>query len=230
MQIVLLAGGFATRIKSITAEIPKSLIPINGKVFLEWQFELLKSNGFTQIIICASHKSEMLREYVASRKNDELEILFSYDGEIQLGTGGAIINALPILEDSFSVMYGDSYLPIDFNSIKDSFLTSNFDSMMTIVSNIGGTETSNVRYEDGIIKLYDKSFPTPDMQYIDFGLSFYKKGIFEFYPPGLNLDLSQIQKDLSIKNSLGGYVVRERYYEVGSFEGIEEFIDYTRRF
>jgi len=230
MQIVLLAGGLATRIKSITSDIPKSLIPIHGKVFLEWQFDLLKINGFNKIVICASHKSEMLREYISGRPNDGLDILLSYDGPHQLGTGGAIVNALPILEDTFCVMYGDSYLPIDFRKIEEYFLKSNLDSLMTIVSNVGGVETSNVHFERGIIKLYDKEFPVPEMEYIDFGLNFFKKRIFQNNTPGLPLDLSQIQKELSLRNLLSGYVVQERYYEVGSFQGIDDFTEYTRRF
>ena len=101
LPIAILAGGLATRIKPLSNSIPKSLVEIYEKPFVEWQLQLLEKNNFKRVVICASHRSDMIEDFIANRPKTNLEILFSLDGDKQLGTGGALIKARKLLGKSF---------------------------------------------------------------------------------------------------------------------------------
>ena len=93
------------------------------------------------------------------------------DGPKLLGTGGALRAALPHLGDEFLVMYGDSWLDTPFAPIVEAFRASGKPALMTVFRNEGQWDTSNVWFEDGRIRLYDKRERLPQMQHIDWGLS-----------------------------------------------------------
>ena len=125
LPLAILAGGYSTRLGSLTKDLPKCLVEINGRPFVEWQLDLLVESGYSDFIFCISYKSEMIQEYLADGSRWGSRIRYSIDGETQLGTGGAIQKALPLLGDAFGVIYGDSYLPIDYSNVESEFLNSN---------------------------------------------------------------------------------------------------------
>ncbi len=228
LPIAILAGGLATRIQSISNSIPKSLIMISEKPFLEWQLQLLEKNNCERVVICASHKSDMIEDFIANRPKSNLEILFSLDGDKQLGTGGALIKARELLGKSFLAIYGDSYLPVDFNKVAEYFLESNKPALMTVVRNDFNSEPNNVIFENGYIHKYDKRNPTEDMFYTDFGLNAFNSEVFNNYPRNEYIELSSIQTILATHQELVGFEVSQRFYEVGSLEGIEVFRNYMK--
>jgi MurNAc alpha-1-phosphate uridylyltransferase len=228
LPIAILAGGFATRIKPLSNSIPKSLVEIYEKPFLEWQLQLLEKNNFKRVVICASHRSDMIEDFIANRPKTNLEILFSLDGDKQLGTGGALIKARKLLGKSFLVIYGDSYLPVDFNEVAEYFLESNKPALMTVVRNNFNSEPNNVIFKNGYIQKYDKRNPTEDMQYIDFGLNAFNSDVFNNYPSNEYIELSSIQTTLATRKELIGFQVSQRFYEVGSFDGIKIFQNYLK--
>jgi NDP-sugar pyrophosphorylase family protein len=228
LPIAILAGGLATRIKPISDSLPKSLIKINGTPFLEWQLRLLEKNECELVVICVSHKSEEIEEFIRKRKRTDLNICLSWDGEKQLGTGGALIQARSLLGNTFMVLYGDSYLPVDYSKISEYFVKSNKLALMTVMKNDLNSEQSNVIFENGYVKKYDKIFPEEGMRFIDFGLNAFKSSVFDIYPLNEPLDLSAVQSDLAARHELIGFRVDQRYYEVGSFHGIRNFESYAK--
>lgn len=223
LQTVILAGGLGTRISSVSDGLPKSLIKIKNRTFLSWQLELLQKNGVHDLILCLSHKADLIEKYLSEEKFFGMNITISRDGENQLGTGGAIINALPLLNSSFMVVYGDSYLPTSFMEISNFFEKQKRLSLMTVTKYSNGNEPKNVLVKNGIICAYSKLNPSPEMNYIDYGLNFFSKRTFENYSMHEKIDLSQIQMNLALQNQLAAFEVTERYYEVGSVQGIIEF-------
>jgi len=226
LPIAILAGGLATRIKPISDSIPKSLVEIRGKPFLEWQLQLLEKSNCERVVICVSHKSEMIEEFVRHRDKSGLDIHLSCDGAQRLGTGGALINAKNLLGPAFMVLYGDSYLPVNFGEISDFFVKSSNLSLMAVVRNTNGAEPSNVTYENGYVLRYDKKNPDSGMKFIDFGLNVFRAEAFNNFSTISPIDLSDIQSELATRHELLGYQVTQRYYEVGSFQGIEDFKNY----
>ena len=139
-----------------------------------------------------------------------------------LGTGGAIKRALPLLGDEFFVLYGDSYLPVDYAPIADFFRRSGKLGCMTVYRNEGKYDTSNVFFAGGEIKVYDKKAKLPEMRHIDYGLSLFKASGVCFEPAGQPFDLAEVMGKLVREKQLAGYEVRERFYEIGSPSGLAE--------
>jgi MurNAc alpha-1-phosphate uridylyltransferase len=221
-KLVLLAGGKATRLRPVTETIPKSLLEVAGKPFIDHQLELIKRNNITQVVICVSYLGGQVREFVGDGSRYGLKIDYSFDGDTLLGTGGTIKNALDLLDDKFFVMYGDSYLTADFKIISDYFLKGDKSGLMTVFKNEGKWDKSNIDFRDGKIINYDKSIENKNMEYIDYGLGILTKRAFEDFKNENVFDLEAVYKNLLRKEELLGYEVSERFYEIGSFRGLEE--------
>jgi len=222
LPVALLAGGLATRLRPITAKIPKLLVEVVGEPFFTHQLRLLKAAGLTEIILCVGYLGEQIVELYKDGSNYGVNIKYSFDGPKLLGTGGALIQALPLLGDSFYVLYGDSYLPIDYRKIGDHFINSGKQGLMTVFENKGLYDASNVWFENGEIKVYDKKAKLPEMKHIDYGLGLFKASAFEGYSKTEVVDLAEVQKKLVSQHELCGYEMKERFYEIGSPEGLAE--------
>jgi len=229
LPVAILAGGLATRLRPITETIPKSMIEIYGKPFAHWQMKKLAQAGVTEIVYCVSYKSEIIEEFLGDGSRYGVKIRYSHDGPKQLGTGGAIIKALPYLGDKFMVLYGDSYLLIDYSKVLEMFEKSYKPALMTLYANYGEFDASNVDFTGGVLRSYQKGIATPEMTHIDYGLSCFKAAVFSKYSFGLPLDLAQVCTDLASKDLLAGYETEERFYEIGSHQGILDFTSYVER-
>jgi NDP-sugar pyrophosphorylase family protein len=229
LPIAILAGGLATRLGSISKKQPKSLFEINARPFVDWQLELLIKNGYTDFVFCLSHLADQIQSYLGDGSKRGVNIQYSLDGKEQLGTGGAIAKALPLLGESFAVIYGDSYLPIRFNEVEEFFISKKLDALMTVYANKGKFDSSNVKFEQGTILEYKKGGDEAYFQHIDYGLSYFNSGVFRDIPPEEKLDLAEIYRNLVDRKNLGGFEVSERFYEIGSISGINQLSIYLER-
>ena len=222
IPIAILAGGLATRLRPITEKIPKSLVPVAGKPFLVHQLELLRSRGIRHAVLCIGYLGEMIQRDFGDGAAYGVKLDYSFDGPKLLGTGGAIKRALPMLGQEFFVLYGDSYLPIEYRPIAEFFRRSGKLGLMTVYRNEGRYDTSNVVFADGEIKVYDKKIRLPEMRHIDYGLSLFKASVFDSYSAEKPFDLAEVMGKLVREKQLAGYEVRERFYEMGSPAGLNE--------
>lgn len=224
--VAILAGGLATRLRPITETIPKALIEVAGKPFIFHQLDYLKAQGISRIVLCIGYLGGMIRELVGDGSAWGLNVSYSMDGEILLGTGGALKQALPLLGESFFILYGDSYLPINFSDVQQSFNNSKKTGLMTVLENQNRWDKSNVLFANGEIIEYNKTITKDEMHYIDYGLGVIKSIVFESYPDNLPFDLSKVYNQLSLQKQLAGYEVFERFYEIGSHQGILDTENY----
>ncbi|MFI5337567.1 MAG: nucleotidyltransferase family protein, partial [Opitutales bacterium] len=220
--VAVLAGGLATRLRPVTEKIPKLLVEVAGEPFFDHQLRLLKKNGLTHMILCVGHLGEQIVDRYGDGSRWGVRLEYSFDGDRLLGTGGALIRALPKLGASFYVLYGDSYLPIDYQAVGRSFLASGQPGLMTVYENHERYDASNVWFEDGVLKLYDKKNQVPQMQHIDYGLGVFQAAAFRGFPGDEVVDLAGIQTALSRRGQLAGYEVPRRFYEIGSPAGLAE--------
>ncbi len=225
-QVVILAGGLATRLRPLTQTIPKSLINVNGEPFIAHQLRLLQQNGIRHVVLCAGYLGEQIVNFVGDGKQYGVNVVYSFDGSLLLGTAGAIKQAMPLLEETFFVLYGDSYLPCDYRSVQSAFHHSHQAALMTVFRNQGQWDTSNVEFVDGHILAYDKKNQTERMHYIDYGLGLFHKKAFDQVPDNKPSDLALLYQQLLTQQQLAGFEVSERFYEVGSFAGINELEAY----
>ena len=229
LPVAILAGGLATRLRPITEKIPKSLVSIAGDPFMSHQLRMLRAQGITRAVLCIGHLGEMIEAQYGDGSGWGIELSYCYDGPRQLGTGGALLHALPLLGDAFFVLYGDSYLPISYRAVAHSWKTSGQPALMTVFRNEGLWDTSNVEFADGRIIRYDKKDRTPAMLHIDYGLSIFTREIFTGRPEGEPFDLSEIQRDLVLRDKMAGFESDHRFYEIGSHAGLAELEAYLAR-
>jgi MurNAc alpha-1-phosphate uridylyltransferase len=222
LPVALLAGGLATRLRPITETIPKALVDVAGRPFIAWQLELLQRQGVTDVIVCAGYLGERIQDVVADGAEYGLAVRYSFDGERLLGTGGALRRALPLLDGPVFVLYGDSYLPISMRPVQQAYRRSGRAALMTVFRNDGQWDRSNVEYDGTGSIRYDKRVQTPTMHYIDYGLGVLSREVIAAMPADTVVDLADTYRALSESGQLAGYEVHERFYEVGSFEGLED--------
>jgi N-acetyl-alpha-D-muramate 1-phosphate uridylyltransferase len=228
LPVAILAGGLATRLRPVTETVPKVLLEVAGKPFLEHQLARLRDQGVEDVVLCVGYLGEAIRERYGDGRAHGVRISYAFDGPKLLGTGGAIRNALPLLGEAFFVMYGDSYLRIDFAEVEAAFRRLAKPGLMTLFHNRGLWDVSNVCYANGTIQRYDKALRDPNMQHIDYGLSVFKSEVFAQYPADTVLDLAQVMRTLVDRGDMAGFEAQERFYEIGSPEGwreLDQFLD-----
>jgi N-acetyl-alpha-D-muramate 1-phosphate uridylyltransferase len=227
-SVAILAGGLATRLYPETETIPKSLLPVAGEPFLRHQLLLLKEKGIRRVVLCLGHLGGRIAEYLALHRNFGLQIDCSFDGERLLGTGGALQQALPLLGDPFFVLYGDSYLDIDYSAVAAAFAGDPRLGLMTVLKNDGRWDTSNVIYARRRILAYAK-VPQPGMRHIDYGLGLMRHDAFRAFAAAHAFDLAALYGRLAEQGQLAGFVVRRRFYEIGSRSGLGETESYIAK-
>ncbi|HEU5081517.1 MAG TPA: nucleotidyltransferase family protein [Opitutaceae bacterium] len=222
LPVAILAGGLATRLRPITEKIPKLLVEVAGEPFFSHQIRLLKKQRLTRLVLCVGYLGEKIVEQYGDGAKWGVKIEYSFDGPKLLGTGGALIQALPKLGDAFYILYGDSYLPIDYLACGEALLRSGKKGLMTVFENHEKYDASNVWFADGEIKIYDKKNKVPQMHHIDYGLGVVRSSAFDGWPRNDVVDLAEVYKKLVGEHQLAGYEIPERFYEIGSHAGLEE--------
>jgi NDP-sugar pyrophosphorylase family protein len=227
--VAILAGGMATRLRPLSETIPKALVSVAGAPFLTYQLRLLHAAGLRRIVICAGYLGEMIAARIGDGADLDLRIEYSFDGPRLLGTGGALRRALHLLGSRFLVLYGDSYLPIDYRTVAAAFAADEKTGLMTVYRNQGRWDTSNVQFEAGEILRYDKKHRTPEMHHIDYGLGILRSEYLASWPDDEPFDLADVYGRLLAEKQLAGYEVTERFYEIGSAPGLAELDAFLRR-
>jgi NDP-sugar pyrophosphorylase family protein len=226
MQCVILAGGLGTRMRPLTDICPKTLLPVRGRPFAHHQLHWLAAQGVNEVVYCIGHRGDLIRRYWAMEPSPIRSIRWVDEGERLRGTGGALRLAFQngVLDESFLVIYGDSFLPVRFAPIWQAFEASRQPALMTVLRNEGRWDSSNAIYKDGRVILYDKN-QAPGMNYIDYGLLAFSHQLFASAPSDI-FDLAVLLSQLSIDGQLAGFEVSERFYEVGSAAGLLELDRY----
>ena len=228
MQIAVLAGGLGTRLRPITGETPKCMIPVKGKPFLQHQIELFKRNNIGDIVLCVGYMAERIMERFGDGSKFGVKIRYSVEDAGLLGTAGALKKAKPLLQDSFLLIYGDSYLMLDYQTVMGYLRKRDKLGLMVVYKNFDRYGRSDVAVEDGYVRVYDKKRRIRDMVYINFGLSVLRKKALSLMPAGkasvgMTVSLQDFYQVLIKRRELLAYKVYNRFYEIGSFEGLEEF-------
>lgn len=218
--VCILAGGLGTRLGERVATTPKPLLELAGEPFVLHQLRLLAANGAKEVVLCVGYLGEQIEERIG-REQFGIRIEYSYDAPGLDGTLGAIRRALPLLPARFLVLYGDTYLRLDYAAAARAWQESGCRGLMTVLRNDGRWDSSNVLYESGRVLAYDKVAPGPEMRWIDYGLGGLEASALELVP-GDERDLSTLYSRLAELHELCGYEAGERFYEIGSPEALAE--------
>ncbi len=226
MQIAIICGGLATRLGVIAKDIPKSMIKINGKPFLQHQIEMLKKQNITNIILCVGHLSEKIESYFGNGDKYGVNLKYSYDK--QLGPIGAIKNAEKLLENEFFIMYGDSYIFIDFKKMYDFYKNKNKLICMAVYKNENKYDKSNLIVEENSVIGHKDSNIKKEAKYIDYGTSIFNKKSLSAIPKNTFISTEEFFKKMIEKKEISAYVVNKRFYHIGNPEALEEFSNFIK--
>lgn len=216
--VCVLAGGHGSRLGERVASTPKPLLEVAGRPFLDWQLELLARHGARRAVLCVGYLGERI-EHELGHARHGIELVYRQDPPDLAGTAGAIRGALDALGEAFLVLYGDTYLRIDYADVWRAFLDSGSPALMTVIENAGRWDRSNARFAGGLVG-YDKQAPAPDMRWIDYGLGCLRAEALDVAPG--EPDLAGVYAELSRRGELAGYEATERFYEIGTPEGLAE--------
>lgn len=221
-QVVILAGGKATRLGSLTKSRPKSMVMVGNRPFLELQINMLHASGVRNIILCLGHLSQQIRDFLGDGQRLDVKIIYSIEDK-PLGTAGALKNAESLLSDTFMTIYGDSYLFLNLEEIASHFEKSRKLGLMTVYRNSGLYDRSNTAIDNnGLVVKYDKQ-DTSGLEYIDYGLSVFRKQVLDWIPRGKYYPLEEVFRNLINMKELIAFETQERFYEIGSPAGLVEF-------
>jgi NDP-sugar pyrophosphorylase family protein len=213
----------------MTDRVPKALLSIAGRPFIFHQLELLKNQGIDRVVLCVGHLGDQVKAAVGNGRAFGLAINYSCDGSELLGTGGALKQALSLLGNEFFVLNGDSYLPCSFARVQSGYQAARRPALMTVLRNDNRWDRSNVLFRNGKLIEYDKKFRHLDMSHIDFGLYVLSSDVFSKYRELKVIDLGDICHDLSKNGQLAAVEVSERFYEIGSPQGIRDTEEFLSR-
>jgi N-acetyl-alpha-D-muramate 1-phosphate uridylyltransferase len=225
-QVVVLAGGLGTRLRRLTGDLPKALVPVRGEPFAHHQLRLLAAQGVDDVLYVIGHQGDRIRAAVGDGSAFGMSVDYVDEGTDLHGTAGALRFALDegALAEVFAVLYGDSYLPIDLGPVWAAFEASSRPALMTVLRNDDRWDRSNVVFEESVVTRYDKrpEKRDPRSAWIDYGLSVLRREVVEEIPSGTVVDLADVYRELSERGELGGYEVSSRFYEVGTPEGVAD--------
>ncbi len=234
-QLVVLAGGLGTRLGGLTRQVPKAMVPVQGVPFVDHQLRLFAAQGLKEVIFATGHLGSQIAQYVGDGKKWGLEVRYVDEGPRRLGTGGALREVASqknaqgewLLRERFLVTYGDSYLPIDYCLIWEFFARSLDPALMVVLKNHNAWDESNACFQWPKVTLYEKrqsqQSPVREKKYIDYGLlGFERELILNRIAPGEVVDLAAICHPLSVEGKLAGFLVHQRFYEMGSRQGLAD--------
>ncbi len=207
------------------------MLEVGGRPFVDWQLERLATSGIEEVIMCVGYLGDQIRGHVGDGQRFGLRVLWSEDAtgaspggngdRALLGTAGAIRAALHLLAPSFLVTYGDSYLPFDYSApIRALAKHDDCDGVMVAYKNDGQWDASNVLTDGVWVLRYEKGVRDPAFDHIDYGATALKREIIAALPAGKRHGLDALQRELSLRKRLRACIARERFFEIGSPEGL----------
>jgi NDP-sugar pyrophosphorylase family protein len=220
LPVCILAGGLGTRLGERVRDTPKPLLEVAGEPFLLHQLRLLARHGAREVVLCVGYKGEQIVAKVGEERFG-IRVRYSFDTPDLDGTLGAIRRAVPLLGERFLVLYGDTYLRIDYADVARVWRESGLPAVMSVLRNEGRWDTSNARYESNRVLAYDKVAPTPDMDWIDYGLGGLTAAALSAVD-ARERDLSSLYSRLAQLGRLCGYEATQRFFEIGTGAGLEE--------
>ena len=220
-RVAILAGGLSTRLRPLTEKTPKALLSVAGEPFVVHQLRLLHFQGLRKVVLCLGYLGEMIQAEIGDGSGQIWKSLFLR--RISAPWHRRCAEArVPKLGEQFLVMYGDSYMPVDYSAIIEAFVRSKKPALMTVFKNEGQWDTSNVWFETGKIRRYDKKLRTAEMCHIDYGIAVLSAEVLAPFPGDRPFDLADVYRRLVSEQKIAAYEVTQRFYEIGSREGLAE--------
>lgn len=223
MQVAILAGGLGTRLRPLTGAVPKPMVRVAGRPFLEHEIRLLKERGIRDYVLCVGYLGEQVEAYFRDGKRWGVRVEYSHDGPRLVGPAGALKRAEPLLQERFFVTYGDAYLRTDYRRMMRALVGSGKLGVMAVFHNRNRFGRSDLVVEGRQVLRYDKKRAVPEMEWVNFGVSALDRRALALIPAGRACGEEEFYGELIRRGQLGAFPVRNRFYEIGTQASLEEF-------
>ena len=232
MQVVILAGGLGTRLWPMTETVPKPMVPVCGEPYLAHQLRFLAGQGYSDVVILTGYLGNQIEEYFGDGAALGMHIRYSREPG-PLGTGGALRNAAHLLADAFLVIYGDSFLPIEYETLEERLTETNATAVVTLFEDKNG-ETNVVPNvdidESGFVTRYEKNASGSKLRFIDAGVLALRAEAIRLIPAGEKISLEEhIFPRLIERHSLAAVTTEQRFYDIGTPERLRVIEAYFGR-
>jgi len=227
-QAVILAGGLGTRLKPLTDHLAKPMIEINGRPFARYLVEMLKAQGFHEIVFLLGYLPETVMDYFGDGEPFGITIKYSVL-PVEAETGTRLRGALGLLDEHFLLMYCDNYWPLQMDRVLECWKKSGAEALLTVYSNDDGLTKNNVKVSDaGLIEVYDKTRTASGLQGVDIGFGIFSRKHVASLPPANVSFEREVYADLVARGQLAAYVTRHRYYSIGSLSRLDSTREYLK--
>ena len=221
IQVAILAGGYGTRLKEITLNLPKPMVRVNGIPFLEYLIKWLLKFKFNKSLLMVGHLGDQIENYFGDGRQWHLNISYSYESP-PMGTAGALKQAEGQLEERFLLLNGDTFLPIDYGIFMRQFVKSDRDVVIAAYDNTERVADNNLELSSGhIIKQYGGL--GGNLTHVDAGAYGFKRKVIESLPAGKVMGLDSVYQRLILEKRLAACPTNQRYYDIGTPERLETF-------
>ena len=207
--------------RPLTESVPKPMIEVRGKPFLQHQFELLRSFGIRRVVLLVAYLGEQIEKHFGDGSALGLHLAYSYEPE-PLGTGGALKNAAAMLDREFLLLNGDTYLAIDYAGLADAFRDSEAMAMIVAYENSDARVPSNLALTpDARVAAYRKRDPR-GLTHVDAGVIALRRAVLDEIPVGSSSSLEEeIFPKLIERGQMKAWATKEPFYDMGSPAGLE---------
>lgn len=228
VQAVILAGGLGTRLRPLTLEVPKPMVPVGDRPFLEHQIAMLKGCGIDAFVFLIGYLGEQIVDHFGDGSRFGVHIQYRRE-QAPLGTGGALMAARDLLDETFLILYGDSFLPIEYGAVYRRLLegspTGPWDGVAIAYNNREHTDVKpNLALApDGRVLLYLKDVDDPRLRHTEAGGIALRRSALEGLPTDTAFSLEQTLYPLLIsRGTLGSYETEQRFFDIGTPSRLED--------
>ena len=229
-QAVILVGGRGERLRPLTDNITKPMVEVGGKPFVEYLILLLKENGIKSILFLAGYLGNKIEDYFCDGSKWRVKIDYSFE-EKPIGTGGAVRLAKGKLEKNFFLLFGDSYLAIDYRGMAKEYMGSKRKAMLAIYDNSNETDVPfNVMIDKSkeIVTVYNKRKDNPpSFKYCDAGVIAVDRQVVDLIEEKKFISFEEaIYPRIISEEGLGYYMAECRFYDIGTIQRFKVFEQY----
>ncbi len=220
-QAVILAGGRGERLRPLTDTIPKPMVPVNGRPFLEYLIELLKQNGIEEIVLCVGYLHEKITDYFGDGSDFGIRIIYSV-GDISFETGKRLKKVEDLLDEKFLLLYCDNYWPLRLPDIVEFYEKCGALAMMTVYRNKKGVTKNNLKVEGNFVTKYDRSRLDKGLNGVDIGFFIFKKEVLDLIGDENYSFEEKVFPILIEKGQFAAFLTDQKYYSISAMERLME--------
>lgn len=209
MRVAVLCGGFGTRLGELTREVPKPMIPIGGRPYLERVLETFGERGLHEFVLLTGYRADVIERHFGDGSAFGWRIDYSRESE-PLGTGGALREARHLLGDRFILTFGDVLRRFDY----DRFVQRHPGNCLAVYPRL---TTGNADLAEGYVVRFDKH--APELPYLDAGFAVMLEGTIDLLPDAGPCSFEEVvYANLAEHGGLEGEVVGHDFFDIGTPE------------